>query len=142
MITDHYLAVDEISDLFRVAAADAGWPVEWPNFRFDKPSDRATWARWGITYSDGGNRTLPGVLGRPRFGKSGIVTVEVFTPLGIALKDSYVAAQVAVKAYEGKRTASDVWFRDVRIVDSGQGRGNDAAWWSTTVVANFTYDNN
>lgn len=143
MITDHYVAADEIADLFRVPAAaqTPAWPVEWPNLRFIKPAESATWARWTLAHAAGSQSTLSGVDGRARHGKTGLVRIEVFTPLGVGTKVAYDAAQVALNAYEGKRTPSDVWFRNVRIDDEGQGRGGDAAWWSTIVVAEFTYDN-
>jgi hypothetical protein len=143
-VANHYEAADEMADKFRLAveALPEPWPVEWPNLAsFTKPGTGATWARWTLIHADGGQNTLAGVQGRKRFGKSGAVMVEVFTPLGGGLKVAYDAAQVALNAYEGKRTPSDVWFRNVRITNEGQGRGGESAWWSTTVVADFTYDN-
>lgn len=141
MITDHYQAADEILELFNAPWGALGHVIEVPNMRFDPPAETAIWARWTLIHADGGQNTLAGAEGRSRFGKSGAVMIEVFTPLGGGLKVAYDAAQVAVNAYEGKRTASDVWFRNVRIVDDGRGRGGDKAWWSTVVVADFTYDN-
>lgn len=142
MITDHYQAADEMVDLFRVPWVALGRVVQWPNQALDaKPSETATWARWTLIHADGGQNTLAGAVGRSRFGKSGAVMVEIFTPLGTGTKVAYDAAQVALNAYEGKRTSSDVWFRNVRITNEGQGRGGESAWWSTTVVADFNYDN-
>lgn len=142
MITDHHVAADEMADLFRVPWAALGRVCQWPNLALDaKPAETATWARWTLIHADGGQNTLAGVQGRSRHGKSGAVMVEIFTPLGKGVKLAYDAAQVAINAYEGKRTPSDVWFRNVRISDEGQGRGGESAWWSTTVVADFTYDN-
>lgn len=141
MITDHYQAADEMLDLFRVPWVALGHTIEVPNVRFDKPGVGATWARWTLIHADGRQRTLAGTTGLSRFEKSGAIELVLFTPLGAGLKVAYDAAQVAVNAYEGKRTASDVWFRNVRIADDGQGRGGESAWWSTTVIADFTYDN-
>lgn len=139
MIDSAAVAADEIADLFRLAWSPR--PVAWPNVAFDKPALSATWARWGLEFADGGQRTLAGAGARPRFGKSGIVTIEILTPLGAGLKVAYEAADVAVKAYEGKRTPGDVWFRNVRIAEEGEGASSSTGWWSTVVVAEFTYDN-
>lgn len=141
MITDHYQAADEMAELFRVPWLGAGHTAEWPNMRFDKPADSATWARWTLNHATGGQNTLAGTDGRARHGKGGFVMVELFTPLGKGVKLAYDAAQIAINAYEGKKTPSDVWFRNVRIADDGQGQGGEKAWWSTVVIADFTYDN-
>lgn len=140
-VANHWTAADEMLDRFLVPWKALGRTVEVPNLDFTKPADTATWARWTLIHGEGGQRTLAGATGRSRFGKGGEVWVTVFTPLGAGLKVALEAAQVAIDAYEGKRTPSDVWFRNVRIEDEGQGRGGDAAWWSTRVVADFTYDN-
>ena len=140
MITDHYIAADEMVDLFRVAVG-AAWPIEWPNLAFEKPDASATWARWSVIHATGGQSSLAGAHGRSRFSKGGSIQIEVFTPLGVGVKVAYDAAQIAINAYEGKRTPSDVWFRNVRIDDEGQGRGGDAAWWCSVVIADYTYDN-
>lgn len=140
MITDHYVAADEMVDLFLAAVAGA-FPIEWPNTKFTKPDATDTWARWSITHGAGGQATLAGATGRSRFNKGGAVHIEVFTPLGEGLKVAYDAAQIAVNAYEGKRTPSGVWFRNVRIDDNGQGRGGDSGWWCSVVVAEYEYQN-
>lgn len=144
MITDHFQAADEIAELFRVAAAaqSPAWLVAWPNMDFQKPAPSvAVWARWTLTHTDGQQRTLAGPDGLSRHSKSGIVSVELFTPLGKGVKAAYDAAQIVLGAYEGKRTPSDVWFRNARIADDGEGQGGDKGWWSTLVIVDFTYDN-
>lgn len=130
-------ATDEIAGLF-VAA----WPhtVEWPNMDFARPGQDATWARFALAFNDGGQSTLANALGGVRFAKSGFLIISVFTPLGVGLKTAYAAAELAVGAYEGKKTPSDVWFRDVRVNDDGQGQGGDKAWWQTTVTARFDFE--
>lgn len=143
MIDDHWQAADEVADLFRVVAAAQvpAWPVAWPNMDFDKPGPAVTWARWTLNHVAGQQRTLAGTDGLSRYDKTGFVAIEIFTPLGKGVKLAYSAAQVALSAYEGKRTPSDVWFRNARIADDGEGQGGDKGWWSTLVLVDFTYDN-
>jgi hypothetical protein len=75
------------------------------------------------------------------FANTGFVLVEIMTPLSSGLRPAYLAAKLAKDAYEGKRTPSDIWFRDVGIRDRADGRGGTAGWWVTPILADFTYDN-
>jgi hypothetical protein len=140
MIVEHADAVEEMLALFKAVADGQGWSVEWPNTEFAKPALTATWARWSIQYVTGGQASF-GETGNAMFTNTGFVMVELKTPLGSGIRSAYLAAKRAKDAYEGKRTPSDVWFRDVRIVDQPDGRGGADGWWTTVVLADFTYDN-
>lgn len=131
-------AANEAQVLFKAA-----WGVrlaEYPNLKFTKPAISVTWARWTMSHADGAQATLSGPVGSRRFSRAGVILIEVYTPLGAGLKVPYDTAQIALGAYEGKRTPSDVWFRNCRIVDEGPGRGENKAWWCTQVAAEFEYE--
>lgn len=102
------------------------------------PAADVAYAEIYVRHSGGRQASLAGELGRRRFTKSGIVTVAVFAPIvkagGLTLADEL--AKVAKKAFEGKATASAVWFRNVRAVEVGV----TAAWYHVNVFAEFEYD--
>lgn len=142
MILKMSQADEEMAELFRVAwEVTAGWKCDWPNHKSGDHGELDTWARWALDYADGRQATLGGKDYR-KFSKEGLIYINVYSPLGKGLVSARNASEVAIAAYEGKRTPSDVWFRDVRIDSEGHGRGSgkDKSWWTTVVVARFTYD--
>lgn len=143
MITKLSDADKEMADLFRQAwEVSAGYKTEWPNMKANiNPDDGDTWARWNLDYVGGGQSSM-GKTGQRKFEKRGLIYVTVYTPLGAGLASARDASQVAIFAYEGKRTPSDVWFRNVRIESEGHGKGTggNKSWWTTLVVAEFSYE--
>lgn len=142
MIKDIAEADEQMAELFRQEwVVKKGYACDWPNMRAGNYDEEQTWARWAVDYVDGRQVTLAAPKGR-KFSKSGLIYVVVFSPLGYGLKKAREDAQVAIDAYEGKRTPGDVWFRNVRIESEGHGRGGggNKSWWTTTVVAEFTYE--
>lgn len=142
MITNLSDADEEMAELFRQAwEVEAGYKCDWPNHKSADHQEDETWARWALDYV-AGDQTSFGKTGQRKFEKVGLIYIDVFTPLGMGLKNARDAAQVALFAYEGKRTPSDVWFRNVRIDSEGHGRGGgrEKSWWTTTVVAEFIYE--
>lgn len=142
MITNLSDADREMAELFRQAwEVTAGYVCDWPNTKTQEHDETDTWARWALDYVDGRQASLAGT-GQRKFSKMGLIYVNVFTPLGGGLASARDAAQIAIFAYEGQRTPSDVWFRNVRIESEGhgQGTGRNKSWWTTLVVAEFTYD--
>lgn len=142
MITNMSDADKEMAELFRQAwEVTAGYTTDWPNTKTVDHDEKDTWARWTLDYISGRQASLGGTTSR-KFDKRGLIYVSVFTPLGDGLANARDASQVALFAYEGKRTPSDVWFRNVRIESEGhgQGTGRNKSWWTTLVVAEFIYE--
>jgi hypothetical protein len=142
MITSMAQADKEMAELFRQAwVVTAGYKCEWPNHKEIEHAANEIWARWHIDYTGGGQETL-GAPGHRRFTKTGLIYIDVYTPLGTGLASAREASEIAIAAYEGKRTPNDVWFRNVRIETEGHGHGTgkNKAWWTTLVIAEFTYD--
>jgi hypothetical protein len=142
MITDMSQADKEMAELFRQAwEVTAGKKCDWPNMKSDKHAEDETWARWALDYVAGRQVTM-GKTGGRKFSKQGLVYITVYTPLGGGLANARDASQIALFAYEGQKTPGDVWFRNVRIESEGhgQGTGKNKSWWTTLVVAEFTYE--
>jgi hypothetical protein len=142
MITKLSDADAEMAELFRQEwVVKAGYKCEWPNHKESEHEAGDTWARWHLDYLSG-NQLSMGGGGRRKFNKYGMIYIDIYTPLGTGLATARNASQIAIFAYEGKRTPSDVWFRNVRIESEGHGHGTgrNKSWWTTLVVAEFTYD--
>lgn len=142
MITDMAQADKEMAELFRQEwVVTKGYSCDWPNHKAGDYSEDEIWARWSLDYVGGRQSSMGGVSNR-KFQKTGLIYMFVFVPLGTGLTAVREASQVAIDAYEGKRTPGDVWFRNVRIDSEGHGKGGggNKSWWMTTVLAEFTYD--
>ncbi len=139
-------ARDEIFSMFRTywnaqtPALNAGQPirVEWQGVdsQTPPPADKP-WARITIRHAISQQSTF-GPSGARRFTRSGLVTVQVFTPLvaggGLSLAEK--CAIIARDAFEGRSTASGIWFRNARIQEVGR----DGAWQQMNITAEFVYD--
>lgn len=106
------------------------------------PAD-APWARVQVRHVDGdvtGVGSPTGSLRRTT--KTGVVTVQIFTPLfdddgsprGLALAEDLAA--VAKAAFEGEVTVEDVIFRRTRAVEVEA----DGPWFQWNVLSDFEYD--
>lgn len=80
--------------------------------------------------------TLSGAQGEQRFTRTGIFVAELYAPRGTGLSSSDAMAKIVLDAFEGKRSPSGIWFRDVRQTEIGP----DGEWYQVNVVAEFTYD--
>lgn len=117
------------------------WPYtcHYPNMDFKVPAKSEIWARWQIQYNWGGQGSLANVEGNRRWMREGTVIIQVFTPLNIGQETRYNAVETIVNAYEGKRTPSDVWFRNVRF-NEVIGGTEVSGWQQTNVYIDFLFD--
>lgn len=139
-------ARDEILGLFKTQW-DAETPavnggnvprVEWPGVDSGSPPPAgAAWARIVVRHATSRQTTF-GETGNRRFTRPGLVTVQVFAPTadGIGLSLAEKLAIIARDAFEGRGTASGIWFRNVRITEIGP----DGTWYQMNVLAEFQYD--
>ena len=102
-----------------------------------QPPD-AAWARISILHNLSTQAALSPENDKRRYTDSGIITVQVFTPIGNqGLQLNRQLAPIARKAFQGKRTIDgNIWFRNVAIVEVGA----DAHWHQFNVVSEFEYD--
>lgn len=129
-------ATDEMKDLFIAAWDPTGYKVIWPDVREEKPLGREPFARFTVQHANSRQATLTGTTGSRTWERNGLLTIQIFTPIGKGLQDSYTLAKVTSDAYEGVRTQSGVWFRDVGINEIGK----DGEWQQVNVTAEFTYN--
>lgn len=92
------------------------------------------WARATIRHALRRQSSLTGAFDTIKYESKGIVTVEVYAPLGDGAKLAYALAENVVHAYEDAHL--DVWFRNVRAVEIG----SDGAFYQVNAIAEFNYD--
>lgn len=111
-----------------------------PNELRDAPDDPdEVWARIRFEHYSRGQGSLANVEGKRRWASAGICTIELNFPYGKGAKDPYETAEDVCRLYEGKRTPSDVWFRDVRISEVEQPT-TVKKYFRLDVVFEFQYD--
>lgn len=129
-------ARDEIFAVISTAWATTGFLMLWPDKVGEKPPTRSPWARTTLRHTDGGQSTLANHQGLQRFRRDGILTVQIFTPVGEGTERSYDLAKVISDALEGTTTAKGVWFRNVRLKEIG----SDTPWFQVNINSDFYYE--
>lgn len=99
----------------------------------DLPPATSPWARVNIQ-NVFGEQTSLGEAGARIFEHSGIVTVQIFTPVGDGLDLSDTLVEKALDAFEGRST-SGIWYKNARAVDIGE----DGDWYQVNIKSDFTY---
>lgn len=129
-------ARDAILALFKAAWDAQATPptVYYDDVVGDPPGDEA-YAVVQVRHNTSGQATF-GTTGNRKFDRTGLVTVQIFTPYGGGMVQADALAQVAQDAFEGKSADSGaIWFREVRVQEIGQ----DGEWFQTNVTATFEY---
>lgn len=128
-------AVDAIGKVFKDAWDTTGGAAVYDDLPGSVPSDDSTlWARLTIRHTDGGQASLAGDSGARRWRKEGIVTVQVFSPMGDGVQAGRNAAATVVNAFQDAKLA--VWFRNTRMNEVGA----SGAFFQTNVSTTFSYD--
>lgn len=133
-------AYDEILALFKAAwdttAHSAN--VDYENVAFTIPAADGTnaWARPRVRHASGGDGSLAGGLGTKSYDRTGVLLVQVFTSAGAGLVEGHALAKIVADAFDGVRTASGVWFRNVRLAEVGP----DGEWFQLNISVDFAYD--
>lgn len=102
------------------------------------PPATETWARVSILHNGGPQVAFGQNPGSRRYRESGIITVQIFTPLTAQsdLRDAQALAQVAIDAFRGVETSSGVEFTNVFATRVGP----EGAWFQYNVTSEFNYD--
>jgi hypothetical protein len=137
---------DEIHTLFKTAW-DAGVETTGKEITYwdakkivpvtnDDDSNPDTWARILIQHVLANQASLANRSGQRKYRRSGLVTVQVFTPLGTGLSIADKVYKIVIDAFEGQATPGNVWFRNVRLNEVGP----SGSWFQANVIADFEYD--
>lgn len=139
-------ARDDIHTLFK-SAWDAGVETTGKTVMYwdskqavpttnDGDSNPDAWARIIVQHSLSNQASLANRSGQRRFTRMGLVTVQIFTPLGTGLSIADKMYRIVIDAFEGKATSGNVWFRNVRLNEIGP----SGSWFQSNVIAEFEYD--
>lgn len=132
----------EIHDLFKAAWDTTGHPVDYEGVKDGgtsvklPPTSKTNWARVTLRHIGGGNASLVNGVGQQLFNRTGLLTVQIFTPVGKGFSGAYDLAKIVTDSFEGEATSSAIWFRNVRINEIGR----DGNWMQLNVLIDFTYD--
>lgn len=131
-------ARDEMLTLITAAwtANAGGLPLFYDDRPGEPPTNGTGWARVNIQHNLGAQSTISNPIGNNLFRRDGLLTVQIFAPIGKGLSQADALAKVALDAFEGKSTPNGVWFRKVRMREIGP----DKSWFNVNVYAEFNYD--
>lgn len=130
------VAMDEILGVFKTAWDTTGFVALYENIAEAIPTTQVSWARATLRNSTGRQATLSGANAAQRYRREGFLTVQIFIPIGEGLPQAYSLSKVVTDAFQGTTTASEVWFRNIRVNEIGP----DGEWFQTNVIIDFTYD--
>ena len=130
------ITVEEARDLM-LGHAVASVPVSYTMVFRDVPPSLLTgsqpWARATVKHAGGGQQGFGD--GKRKFVRFGTLAVEIFTPRGDGNTEADTIAQGVLVHLEGVRS-SQVWYRNIRLADSGA----DGAFDKASVYADFEYE--
>ena len=107
------------------------------NSSFEPPRNEP-WARVTLRFLDGRQASIGGV-GIRRFNRTGIMSVQIFVPIGSAMKSQADLAQVIVDGFEGKRiTGTSICI--TAVTPRSIGPDPEGPWYQTNVDVEFTYE--
>jgi len=94
------------------------------------------WGRVTIRHVEGFQSTLSGALGKQRYTRIGVLTVQIFAASGKGLSDADATAKIVLDAFEGKASPGGVWFRNGKVQEVGP----DGNFFQMNVTFTFEYD--
>jgi hypothetical protein len=122
-----------------VAAFFASWgtttPIAWDNVDFDAEALNVAWVRLSIQFSEGTIASL-GAPGTRNFRNTGVVFVQVFSPVGGGKSPNTVLATQARNIFRGVHLTGGLWFRNASITHVGP----EGKWYQQNVTAEFIFD--
>lgn len=109
-------------------------PIVWSDFNARPATQNTPWARVILRHVDGRQSSLAGGLGTQRYDSSGVLTAQIFTPVGRGQTECYELATKVRNAFQDAKL--DVWFRNVRLNE----RGASGNFNQIDVRMDFIYD--
>lgn len=111
--------------------------LRFEDVKSETPSGNVPWAKVWVKHDPKFRQATLGGKGNRRFRRTGVVTVQIFTPSGEGLTNNDIFAKIALDAFEGESTGADaIEFRNAGSQEIGQ----DGPWYQTNVTADFEYD--
>ncbi len=109
--------------------------ISWPDTANVIPSSEKAWARVTINHVTGNQASLGSFDSARRWDRSGILIIQLFTPMGDGNSMAYDLAQTLVDGLQLKRGGC-VTLRNVALNEVGP----DGAFYQMNVTCTFSYD--
>lgn len=117
------------------AALPADFLITYTDMQPEQTLDgKSAWSRITVKHLDGGQRGFGGD-GTRKFENTGILCIEIFTPVGTGQLSGDRLAYDAKVALENVQS-SQVWYRNIRAADVGR----DGGYQKINIYAEFEYD--
>lgn len=126
---------DAILAVFKTAWDTTGFEAAYADVPAPEVPDGESWARATVDHLDGGQASLTGADSTKRWNRLGLVSIQIYSPIGDGGIAGRALAQTMVNAYQAAKVG--VWFRNVRMVEVPKNQG---AWKVFNVFADFEYD--
>jgi hypothetical protein len=113
--------------------------IQWQGLDIQQiPPQGVPFARATVHHIEGRQSTLGNSQGKNTYERIGILTFQVFGPLGSGkgLTIAESLANIALNAFEGTASPGGIWFGNCRVNEVGVTDG----WFQINVVVEFTYD--
>lgn len=94
-----------------------------------------SWVRLTVLHQTGNQETLQEV-GLRRFRREGIISVQIFVPIDIGLRDADDLLAVARNIFEGRTLSGPIWCTDANASEIGPSDG----WYQFNIDTNFAYE--
>lgn len=99
----------------------------------NEPNSTESWIEIIIRHT-GSDQTLSGSAGNRRYHRDGLISVNIYTPLGDNLKANDIISEIVSNIFESYSGA--LWFRNTSSSEIGPTR----SWYMTSVISEFQYD--
>lgn len=131
--------MDRINTAWLASATTQSLPIVWDDVDGSKPGydtdgKAVAWARVTMRHQAGSQETMANV-GQRRYAATGLVTVQIFTPIGDGLVLSDAICAVVKSMFRARPRPQPVWFRDITPTEIGP----DGPWQNVNVSAVFQY---
>ncbi len=99
-----------------------------------KVPQKETWARVTLMHVNGNQSSLSNAFGKIKWNRTGILIIQLFSPVGNGLQILYDLSQQIVDKYQLERN-NCVWFRNAMMNEIGI----DGSFYQVNVNVEFEY---
>lgn len=117
----------------KLEAANLGYPIAWPNEKFDRPQAPSTWLHVEITSSV----LVPIELGADVWQEEGTAYITVLVPKGSGSDTARTIAKTIANLFRGLGPEDVVYLG--AAIGNGSIAGADGVYWPLTVAVDWRY---
>lgn len=111
------------------------FPIATDNLKFTSPNPPEKWVRVNVKFTEGNQSTLGGIDNR-KFLRTGMVFIQVFTPINTSTDENDTLANNSLDLFDGVRLGQ-LWLYNGRIQTIGSGSGE---FYQQNVIVEFTFE--